>query len=120
MDAVTVGSVDGISRGDLNHDIAQIEKEIRRRLPIGWSTSYQSLQKEFVGQHQYSSHALERCLFLLERREVIRFSGMRKVIHRCGVHFAPRACYVLTYLQSWCVDSQSCYIPCIVYNIIQC
>jgi hypothetical protein len=53
----------------------KIEREIRRRLPIGWSTSYQSLVKEFVNQQGYSSHALERTLFVMEKREILRFSN---------------------------------------------
>ncbi|KAH8120608.1 MCM-domain-containing protein [Phellopilus nigrolimitatus] len=75
MDAVSAGSVDGLSRNELNEEMGRIEKELRRRLPIGWSTSYQSLVKEFVTTQSYSSHALERTLFVLEKREVIRFSG---------------------------------------------
>ncbi|KZT74892.1 MCM-domain-containing protein [Daedalea quercina L-15889] len=85
MDAVSAGSADGLSRGELNEEMNRIEKEIRRRLPIGWSTSYQSLVREFVTQQGYSSHALERTLFVLEKREVIRFSGQNKVVHRVGV-----------------------------------
>lgn len=75
MDAVSAGSADGLSRGELNEEMTRIERELRRRLPVGWSTSYQSLVREFVTQQSYSSHALERTLFILEKREVIRFSG---------------------------------------------
>lgn len=82
MDAVSAGSADGLSRGALNDEMTRIEKEIRRRLPIGWSTSYQSLVKEFVTQQGYSAHALERMLFILEKREIIRFSSQKKVVHR--------------------------------------
>jgi DNA replication licensing factor MCM5 len=82
MDAVTAGSVDNLSRTELNAEIVKIERELRRRLPIGWSTSYQSLVKEFVTKEGYSSHALERTLFVLEKREIIRFSGQKKVVHR--------------------------------------
>jgi DNA replication licensing factor MCM5 len=82
MDAVSAGGVEGMSRTELNSEISRIEKEVRRRLPVGWSTSYQSLVKEFVTQQGYSSHALERTLFVLEKREIIRFSGQKKVVHR--------------------------------------
>ena len=75
MDAVSAGSVDGLSRGELNDEMGRIEKELRRRLPVGWSTSYQSLVREFVTNQGYSNHALERSLFVLEKREVIRFSN---------------------------------------------
>ena len=79
MDAVSAGSADGMSRGELNQEMNKIEKEIRRRLPIGWSTSYQSLVKELVNQQGYSSHALERTLFVMEKREVLRFSNQASV-----------------------------------------
>ena len=85
MDAVAAGSADGLSRQDLNEEMTRIEAEIRRRLPVGWSTSYQSLVKEFVTQQGYSSHALERTLFVLDKREIIRFSNQKKVVHRIGV-----------------------------------
>ncbi|KAI6132638.1 MCM-domain-containing protein [Pisolithus croceorrhizus] len=82
MDAVSAGSVDGMSRGELNEEMSRIEKELRRRLPVGWSTSYQSLVREFVTQQGYSNHALERTLYVLEKREVIRYSSQKKVVHR--------------------------------------
>jgi len=85
MDAVSAGSADGLSRGDVNGEITRIEKELRRRLPIGWSTSYQSLVREFVTQQGYGAHSLERTLFIMEKREIIRFSGQKKVVHRVGV-----------------------------------
>lgn len=75
MDAVSAGSVEGLTRGELNEEVERIEREVRRRLPIGWSTSYASLVKEFVTSQGYSQHALERTLFIMEKREVIRFSG---------------------------------------------
>ncbi|TFK76800.1 MCM-domain-containing protein [Pluteus cervinus] len=85
MDAVSAGSADGLSRGELNDEMTRIEKELRRRLPIGWSTSYQSLVKEFVTQQSYSSHALERTLYIMEKREIIRFSNQKKTVQRVGV-----------------------------------
>lgn len=88
MDAVAAGSADGLSRGELNEEMTRIERDIRRRLPLGWTTTYSTLSKEFVTQQGYSSHALERTLYILEKREVIRFSGQKKVIHRCVFHAA--------------------------------
>ncbi|KAJ7071508.1 MCM-domain-containing protein [Mycena amicta] len=85
MDAVSAGSADGLTRGELNEEMVKIERELRRRLPVGWSTSYQSLVREFVTQQGYSSHALERTLFVMEKSEVIRFTGQKKVVHRVGV-----------------------------------
>ncbi|KAF9015018.1 MCM-domain-containing protein [Cyathus striatus] len=85
MNAVSAGSVDGMSRGELNEEMSRIERELKKRLPVGWSASYQSLVREFVTQQGYSSHALERTLFILEKREIIRFTGQKKVVHRVGV-----------------------------------
>lgn len=82
MDAVSVGSVEGLSRGQIHEEMTAIEKELRKRLPVGWTTSYQSLVKEFVNNQGYSAHALERTLFVLEKGEVIKFQGQRKVICR--------------------------------------
>ena len=83
MDAVSAGGADGLTRGELNDEMHRIEKELRRRLPIGWSVSYQTLIREFVNQQGFSNHALERTLFILEKREIVRFSNQKRVVHRC-------------------------------------
>jgi DNA replication licensing factor MCM5 len=85
MDAVSAGSADGLSRGELNQEMTRIEKELKRRLPVGWKTSYQSLMKEFVTQQGFSSHSLERALFVLEKREIIKYIDQKKVVQRIGV-----------------------------------
>ena len=78
MDAVSAGQVEGMTRTELNDEIDRIEKEIKRRLPISWSTSYQSLVREFVTGSGFSAHALEKCLYIMEKREIVRFSNQRK------------------------------------------
>lgn len=75
MNAVSAGSADGLTRTQLADEMSLIEGELKKRLPVGWSTSYQSLVKEFVTKGGYSSHALERTLYVLEKREIIRFFG---------------------------------------------
>jgi len=86
MDAIQSGNnIEGLTRGELMEEMTRIENDIRRRLPIGWSTSYASLVREFVQEQRFTQHALERTLFVLEKREVIRFSGQRKTVHRIGV-----------------------------------
>lgn len=85
MDAVQAGSVDGISRGELQEEITRLEKDIRRRLPIGWSTSSGKLRNEFVEMQGYTQHALDRTLWVLEKRDVVRFSNQRKTVTRTGV-----------------------------------
>ncbi|ORY29998.1 MCM2/3/5 family-domain-containing protein [Naematelia encephala] len=85
VDAISAGNVEGMSRAELQQEIEAIEKELKRRLPIGWSTSFQSLVREMVTNQGYSQHALERCLYAMERREQVRFSGQKKVVNRIGV-----------------------------------
>lgn len=82
MDAVQASGVEGVSRGTMNEAMVKIEADVRRRLPIGWTTSYQALVKEFVTGQGFEQHALERVLYVLEKREVIRFSNGKKVVHR--------------------------------------
>ncbi|KAN0065320.1 minichromosome maintenance protein 5 [Thecaphora frezii] len=85
MDAVQAGNVEGMTRGELAEECQKLEREIRRRLPIGWSTSYAKLRHEFVESQGYTNHALEKTLFILEKRDVIRFSNQRKALTRTGV-----------------------------------
>jgi DNA replication licensing factor MCM5 len=85
MDAVSAGQVDGMTRGELNDEIEKIEKEVKRRLPVSWTTSYQALVREFVTQQGYAQHALDKCLYIMEKREVIRFQNSKKVVVRTGV-----------------------------------
>lgn len=119
MDAVSAGSVEGLTRGELNEEVERIEREVRRRLPIGWSTSYASLVKEFVTSQGYSQHALERTLFIMEKREVIRFSGQvrrrpRRLCfpYRCLTLPSPRGLLSLpSFLhrscrRRWCIESE--------------
>jgi len=40
---------------------------------------------EFVDAQGYSLHALERALYILEKRDVLRFSNQRKTMTRTGV-----------------------------------
>ncbi|KAI9637977.1 MCM2/3/5 family-domain-containing protein [Dioszegia hungarica] len=84
MDAVSAGQVDGMGRTELRDEMDKIEKELLRRLPIGYTTSYNSLVREFTGQG-YSVHALDRALLVLERRETLQFRSQKKVVARVGV-----------------------------------
>lgn len=85
MDAVSAGNVEGMTRGELMDEVHKIEKEVRRRLPIGWSTSYSTLVREFCSQQGFSQHALERTLFILDKKEVVRFASQKRVVIRTGV-----------------------------------
>lgn len=86
MDAVDQGVASGtIGDGSLNAEIKVVEQELRRRLPIGWSTAYRTLRKEFVDSGKASVGALDKALYIMERHEVIRFRHQRQNVLRCGV-----------------------------------
>ena len=85
LNAVESGNVEGMTRGELQEEVQKLEREIRRRIPIGWTSSHAALRKEFVDAQGYSLHALERALYILEKRDVLRFSNQRKTLTRTGV-----------------------------------
>ncbi|KAK9480447.1 MCM2/3/5 family-domain-containing protein [Lipomyces japonicus] len=82
MDAVGQGAG---SRQELVEEVTKIEAELKRRLPIGWSTSYQTLVREFITGKGYTQHALDKALMVLERRDTIQFRHQRSNVYRSGV-----------------------------------
>ena len=82
MDAIKEGNTDN---DEVLQHIEKIESEIKRRLPMGWSTSYNTLRQTFVEKGTYSIEALNKTLYILERREVVQFRHNRSSIFRCGV-----------------------------------
>lgn len=82
MDAV---GQDGQDQRDTLRAVEKIEKDLKVRLPIGWSTSYQTLLREYVHNKEYPRQALDRALMLLERRESIQFRHQRQNVFRSGV-----------------------------------
>lgn len=87
MDAVDQGVSSGglITTGEMSAEIKRVEQELRRRLPIGWSTAYRTLRREIVDSGKASVGALDKALYILERHEVIRFRHQRQNILRVGV-----------------------------------
>lgn len=85
MDAVNQGSGQGTT--ELNAEVTRLEEELRRRLPIGWSTSLATLRREFVtdGERGYSEEALSRALMILQRRDTITIRQSGGQIFRSGV-----------------------------------
>ncbi|CAD1809789.1 MCM2/3/5 family protein [Candida parapsilosis] len=88
----TASTMDAVDQGfgnsadaNLNAEIKKVEQELRRRLPIGWSTAYRTLRKEFVDSGKASSSALEKALYIMERHEVIKFRHQGQNILRVGV-----------------------------------
>lgn len=88
MDAASqdpIGGLDGSGSSNIMAEIRQIEQELKRRLPIGWSTSYQTLRREFVDPHRFSQAALDKALYALEKHDTIQFRHQGQNIYRSGV-----------------------------------
>ncbi len=82
MDAVNQGSNQGSK--ELNDEAARIEAELKRRLPIGWSTSLATLRREMVETMGFSEQALNRALMILQRRDTIMFRNQGAQVYRNG------------------------------------
>jgi DNA replication licensing factor MCM5 len=84
MDAVTQGE-SGQGSKELHEEVGKVEEELRRRLPIGWSTSLATLKREFVDSKRYGEAALNRALVILQRRETVQIRSGGSQIYRSGV-----------------------------------
>ena len=84
MDAVTQGEQGQGSR-ELMEEVGKVEEELKRRLPIGWSTSLATLRREFLDGRGYSQIALQRALHILTRRETIQMRSGGSQVYRSGV-----------------------------------
>jgi DNA replication licensing factor MCM5 len=83
MDAVAQG--DGQGSREMMEEVGKVEDELRRRLPIGWSTSLATLKREFVDGRGYSEGALNRALVVLQRRDTVQIRHGGSQIYRSGV-----------------------------------
>ncbi|KAI9685168.1 MAG: minichromosome maintenance protein 5 [Bathelium mastoideum] len=87
MDAVAQGA-EGPGVGgnrELVEETGRVEDELRRRLPIGWSTSLSTLRREFVEGRGYSESSLNRALVVLQRRETVQIRHGGAQVYRSGV-----------------------------------
>lgn len=82
MDAVNQGSHQG--GRELNDEVHRVEAELKRRLPIGWSTSLATLRREMVEGKGFSEQALNRALMILQRRDTIMFRNQGAQVYRNG------------------------------------
>jgi DNA replication licensing factor MCM5 len=82
MDAVKQGEVQGSK--ELMEEVGKVEDELKRRLPIGWSTSLATLRREFVDGRHYSEQALNRALIILQRRETVQIRSGGSQVYRSG------------------------------------
>lgn len=69
---------------ELNEETGKLEEELRKRLPIGWSTSLSTLKRELVEGKGYSEQALQRAITILQRRDTITIRGQGSQIYRSG------------------------------------
>lgn len=82
MNAVSQGST--LSE-DVLKQAGKIEDELRKRLPIGWTTSVSTLRREMVTKREYTVAALDRALQVMARREAIQFKNQGAQIVRIGI-----------------------------------
>lgn len=87
MDAVGQGSGGGHGGGnqELLAEVGRVEEELRRRLPLGWSTSLATLRREFVDGRGYSEQALSRALVVMQRRETVQLRAGGGQVYRSGM-----------------------------------
>ncbi|CCE65248.1 hypothetical protein TPHA_0K01140 [Tetrapisispora phaffii CBS 4417] len=87
MDAASQDPIGGLNQGNsgIFTEIRRIEQELKRRLPIGWSTSYTTLKREFVDSNKYSQAALDKALYVLEKHDTIQLRYQGQNIYRNGV-----------------------------------
>ena len=83
MDAVTQG--EGQGSRELMEETGKVEEELRRRLPIGWSTSLATLRREFVEGRGYSEQGLNRALMVLQKRDSVQIRHGGGQVFRSGV-----------------------------------
>lgn len=83
MDAVTQG--EGQGSKEMMEEASKIEDELKRRLPIGWSTSLATLRREFVDGRGYTEQALNRALVVMQRRETVQIRSGGSQVYRHGV-----------------------------------
>ncbi|PBP23425.1 DNA replication licensing factor mcm5 [Diplocarpon rosae] len=82
MDAVKMGSGQGSK--ELNDEVNKVEEELKKRLPIGWSTSLSTLKREMCDGKGYSEQALQRAITVLQRRDTITIRGQGSQVYRSG------------------------------------
>ncbi|PIG69216.1 DNA replication licensing factor MCM5 [Aspergillus arachidicola] len=76
---------EGQGSKEMMEEVSKIEDELKRRLPIGWSTSLATLRREFVDGRGYTEQALNRALMVLQRRDTVRIRSGGSQVYRHGV-----------------------------------
>lgn len=90
MDAATSGenAASGVNGAGNNRELLaevnKLEDEMRKRLPMGWTTSLARIRRTFVTDGGYSEAALGRALTVLQRRDTIQMRNGGGSIIRIG------------------------------------
>ena len=85
MDAVSQGEGgQGSGNREIMEEASKVEDELRRRLPVGWSTSLATLRRELVDGRGWSEQALGRALAVLQRRETVQIRNGGSQVYRSG------------------------------------
>ena len=79
------GNQNGLGGRNMMASIRLVEQELKRRIPIGWHTSYQTLKREFVDTGKCSQMALGKTLYILEKHNTIQLRHQGQNIYRSGV-----------------------------------
>lgn len=77
------GGIGNVGR-ELQEESKKVEEELRRRLPVGWSTGLGALRREFCDGRGFSENALGRALGVLQRREVVQVRNGGAMVFRCA------------------------------------
>ncbi|KAL9111511.1 MAG: hypothetical protein Q9227_003998 [Pyrenula ochraceoflavens] len=83
MDAVSQG--EGQGSRELMDEMNKVEEELRKRLPLGWSTSLATLKREFVDGRGFSEQALNKALVVMARRDTVQIRQGGSQVYRSGV-----------------------------------
>ena len=79
-----MGGGDVTGNRELMEETGKVEEELKRRLPIGWSTSLATLRRELVEGKGFREQALNRALLVLQRRDTVTIRGQGSQVYRSG------------------------------------
>lgn len=84
LHAVNAGPSEGFSRPQFVKEVESIQMQIKRRLPSGSQITCASLIRDMVSQG-FSEMAIDRALYLLVQKEVLRYVDRRLVVRRVNL-----------------------------------
>ncbi|KAJ3386334.1 minichromosome maintenance protein 5 [Lobulomyces angularis] len=84
LNAIEAGPAEGFSRPQFMKEVERIQQQIRRRLPCGSQVSAASLTKDMATQG-FGDMAIDRAIYLLVQKEVLRFVDRRLIIRRINL-----------------------------------